>query len=111
MIRSLVQSQRSAANGERPVLPLRVGVVVKVLEGRFMDMFVGVGFVPVRVRMGDVLVLVARMGMLVDFQTMIVLVVVWCVVSMLCCHLLTSLVLGACAVNPIRPGPRPSVVT
>ena len=71
------------------VLALRVLVLVMILEADLVNVFVRVAVVPVRVLVGDVLMLVAVMGVRVRMVIMRVLVVVWFLVIVLSVHLLS----------------------
>jgi hypothetical protein len=85
-------------------------VLVVILEADLVNVLVRVAIVPVRVLVGDVLMLVAVMGVRVRMVIMRVLVVVWFLVIVLCVHLL-SFHVGIREVVPAWRWPRPSPAT
>ena len=89
---------------------LRVLVLVMILEADLVNVFVRVAVVPVRVLVGDVLMLMAVVGVRVRIVMMRVLVVVWFLVIVFSVHLL-SFHVGIREVVPARRWPRPSPAT
>jgi hypothetical protein len=89
---------------------LRVLVLVMILEADLVNVLVRVAVVPVRVLVGDVVMLMAVVGVRVRMVMMRVLVVVWFLVIVLCVHLL-SFHVGIREVVPAWRWPRPSPAT
>jgi len=89
---------------------LRVLVLVVILKADLVNVLVRVAIVPVRVLVGDVLMLVAVMGVRVRMVMMRVLVVVWFLVIVLSVHLL-SFHVGIREMVPAWRWPRPSPAT
>lgn len=89
---------------------LRVLVLVVILKADLVNVLVRVAIVPVRVLVGDVVMLVAVMGVRVRMVMMRVLVVVWFLVIVLSVHLL-SFHVGIREMVPAWRWPRPSPAT